>query len=679
MISHRSTRSTFASAAVLLLVSAVSGQEPTPTPSATVSGERFTVTSSVEVGARALDINGSREKFRSDLNFKSGFRVFDSSIFVEDSGEGYKVFDSALIISSGWGADPSGFLRVNMERSRIYRLDANVRRVSFFNDLNNHALSQHDADTRRSFADLDLIVFPERPDLRFRLGYSLNTIRGNGGYNTRAYSDEFPVSSFVSSTSNDFRSGVDGRLLGFNMTLTYGWRSFNDRTSYRLLAPDLGNNPTNNARLFTFDRRNPSYGDTHYGLLSVQRTVAKRFDFTARLLYSASDTDFSLFESITGRDNSNNQVDLDRIEINGQTKRPQARGDLGLTFLVTDKFRISNTFTFDRFNITGGNLYAQGFYRRSAAGAPLATVFTNTFSHRITSFRRAVNTVEADYQFSDRLGFNVGYRFTHRDIALEFFDRNFAQANPTVSSEEFNNTTHTALAGMKLKPMRNWAIFWDLEHGRADNVFTRLANSKFTNFRVRSRMSFQKVAFNLSAIVRNNETPSRDVEDPPRDFSADSRSQTYSAVLDWYPANEFNLSGGYTYQHLNSETAVIVPVSGQRLQGVSQFFVRDHYGFIEVTARPVKRLTIFGSYRFNDDRGQGDLTSAVPQNIITSYPMKFHSPEVRLSVRLNSHIDWNIGYQYFNYKERFQTLQDYRAHLPYTSLRIYFGKSAAER
>ena len=39
--------------------------------------------------------------------------------------------------------------------------------------------------------------------------------------------------------------------------------------------------------------------------------------------------------------------------------------------------------------------------------------------------------------------------------------------------------------------------------------------------------------------------------------------------------------------------------------------------------------------------------------------------------------DWNFGYQYYNYNE--STLvgprpQNYHAHLPYTSLRLYFGR-----
>jgi hypothetical protein len=116
-------------------------------------------------------------------------------------------------------------------------------------------------------------------------------------------------------------------------------------------------------------------------------------------------------------------------------------------------------------------------------------------------------------------------------------------------------------------------------------------------------------------------------------------------------------------------------------------------------------MTLFTSYRINQDNGQGNLlsnptggtaisggiippggTTAVVANLggtlITSYPMSFQSPEARLAIRLNRHLDWNVGYQYFNYNETgFLTTfpggpraQNYHAHQPYMSLRLYIGR-----
>ena len=113
--------------------------------------------------------------------------------------------------------------------------------------------------------------------------------------------------------------------------------------------------------------------------------------------------------------------------------------------------------------------------------------------------------------------------------------------------------------------------------------------------------------------------------------------------------------------------------------GFSQFFSRDHYGFIDVSANPIPRLTLYGSYRLSRDKGQGDRFSTVIQNIIGSYPMRFATPEFRAAIRLTKHIDWSIGYQYYGYDDIQTPTQNYKAHLPYTSLRIFWGRNAGAR
>jgi hypothetical protein len=52
------------------------------------------------------------------------------------------------------------------------------------------------------------------------------------------------------------------------------------------------------------------------------------------------------------------------------------------------------------------------------------------------------------------------------------------------------------------------------------------------------------------------------------------------------------------------------------------------------------------------------------------------SPEAKFVLRLHKNVDWIAGYQYFGYEVPFPntSTQFYHAHLPYTSLRIYFGR-----
>jgi len=201
----------------------LSAQSPTPKPeSAEVTLGGYKVTSATEFGFRWRDLTGSQNKFRSDLNYKSGFRSFDTDLLPEsDSGKG-KAFDSLLVTVSGWGGDPTGTTRVNMEKTGIYKADLNIRRVQYFNNLLNHALNEHNQNTTHSMGDLDITIFPQSNRLRLLFGASFNNTRGPGSWTTRAYSDEFRVDSYAKVRANDFlrRSFQEKLFLLLDISLT---------------------------------------------------------------------------------------------------------------------------------------------------------------------------------------------------------------------------------------------------------------------------------------------------------------------------------------------------------------------------------------------------------------------------------------------------------------------------
>lgn len=684
-----------------------------PTPSSTTTAGGFDITSTVELGVRGLDVNGDHEKYRSDLNYRAGFRVFDSSFLIENRGTGRKPFDSLLMQSSGWGSDPSGSFRLNVDRTGIYKFDSNIRRVKYFNNLKNHVItfsqpvprgSQHRANTDHHFGDFDLTLFPER-DLRFRLGYSFNNTDGPGTSTIRAFSDEFQVDSTIKSRSDDLRLGVEGTVWGFNLGLNYGRRMFEDRTRFFNNGFNPGNNPASTTAFLNFsDRQFRVDGTTDFAHFFLQRTFARRLDLTGRFIYSESRSEIGEEDLLTGRASATGNINyFNQIIVPGVAKRPQSRGDLGLTYRITDNFRVSNTFTFDQFNISGSNTLFEILRSTTAAGVPNADSITFSSSWRATSYRRFSNMLEADYQVNNRLAFNVGYRYTRREVTVGLFDVNLRTGAVQRSGEEdLENSTHSVIAGSKIKPTRNWSIFVDLERGESDNVFTRLANNDFFNFRARSVANIKQVSFNLSFITKDNDVPGTSAPltsaggFPATETIATTKLRIFSGSVDWTPRTDLSLSAGYTYHHQTSTTDIIVPVgtpiftSTRFLLGISEYYVRDKYFFFDIHARPIKRVSLFASYRINDDNGQGDRVITRPQDIITSYPFKNQMPEIKLAIRLSRHIDWNVGYQYYSYEETPQVspfanpmvifpAQNYTAHMPYTSVRIYFGKSAADR
>lgn len=712
----------------------------TSPPDEAATFRNYEITSSIEAGVRGLDVDGNINKYRSDLNYKNGFRIFDSSFTMENKDDKRGFFDSLMITGSGWNGDPQGFARVNIEKMGWYRFDTKIRQVNYFNNLNNHTRNARTADVRHDFGDFDLTLFPQSEKLRLRFGASYNRTNGPGSYTARPFSDEYKVNSKINTGTNDFRAGLDTKLLGINMSLTYGFRHFKDNTSYSA-TNNPGFNITNTALITTFERYYPISGDTHYGSFSAQRTFAKKLDVTARLIYSITDRNFNLYETITGRDTSNNIINLDRFQFSGDAKRPETIGDLGVTYAVTNKFRISNTFSFTNHNISGFSPVFEEIFSQTASGGVRVGYpsFPATTYYRDLSFQRYINTVEGDYQFNHRFGVNIGYRYTHRKInesGYNFQTRTTGSAtnpngtatinnpsflcpftapapatttNPSTICEEESNSTNTLIAGFKAKPTKNWVLYGDLEWGEADNAFTRLSNYNFTNLRVRSRWNFNRFSVNISGILKDNENPSEAtrLQGPlavTQEFISNVKSRIFSASVDWTPDPKLTFSSGYNYQHLTSETDIIVSrytapapsTTSGLVPGFSQYFVRDHYAFFDVSAQPVRWLSFYASYRIGNDLGQGDRVPAAPEFIISSYPYTLHSPEAKVAIRLSKNIDWNIGYQYFDYHEdmRYNLIyilppftrdfggqpavyppsQNYRAHLPYTSLRIYFGR-----
>ncbi|HET7287104.1 MAG TPA: hypothetical protein VFI71_06520, partial [Pyrinomonadaceae bacterium] len=113
-------------ALVMALSVTVVAQQPSPSPSPTKSdsadaptesGEKagdYTAIGSLEFGYRGLSVDGDHNKYQSDLNYKAGPRLFDSSFLLRSSDGKGDLFQTFLVNSTGWGADPQGNLRVSV-------------------------------------------------------------------------------------------------------------------------------------------------------------------------------------------------------------------------------------------------------------------------------------------------------------------------------------------------------------------------------------------------------------------------------------------------------------------------------------------------------------------------------------------------------------------------------------
>lgn len=658
-----------------------------------VKSGNYWITSSIEAGVRGLSVDGNGAKYRSDVNYRAGFSIFESNFLIR-ADEGKKkgtMFDSLAVNSTGWGADPYGYARINVEKDRWYRFDATFRRNAYDNFLRNLALGQHTARYEHKLGDFDLWLLPTNRRVRFNFGYSGDRESGPGTITYDFQRDEFQINSNFTTRADEVRVGVEGNLGGFNLGFLQGFRWYRNDSNY-FSGPNPGNNTTNASVLSTLQRTQPITGFANFTRLSATTTFAKKVDLTARYTYTRTHTRFFDIETSAGVNSSGNPFNPDLIDFPGNTTRPAHLFDLGVTWRVNKKLRIQDTFRFNRFRNEGDEVYSELVFTRRLNGTPVTPfpAATTVPISRILEYRRALNQVMFDYQFSQRFAVHAGYRITDRRIETQGVGQLLpAPVSATATSEELINTTnHSFFGGFRARPVKDWTIYFDAEKGQADNTFTRVDNIDQISFRGRTRWTPRRgLSLNLNFVTRNNHNPGVGVIDRtlfgPLDstpFSVDINSRIFGGSVDYAPTQRLNFSGGYTHMRITSDAEILyfAGLPGNRVvTGRSLYFLRDHFFYFNALAELHRRVTFFAGYRVNDDNGQGnrsqgDISTGL---FVRSLPFLFQTPEAKLIIRLSRRLDWNLGYQYYAYKEKppFNTGQDYRAHMPYTSLRLYFG------
>lgn len=701
----------------------------------------FTVTSSIEFGYRGQRVGGDVNKFKSDLNYKAGPRLFDTTFLMKskDGGKG-DLFDTFLVTTTGWGADPSGNMRISVEKPELYRFEGVYRRFKYYRYLNNIVnptwfFSQgtvfanpvtglHGYDVKTQMGDFDLTILPKNETIRFTLGYSPERYDGLSFSNYHAFGNEFWYPVNLRSRADDYRLGADGKLGPIDWTFLQGFRRFRDDTE---IDQATGLNPSSAssvAQLTSFNRREPTRGHVNFTRFSLHSLIADKLDITGRIIYSKATSNFLFADNFTGRNlnprisspvvfpptpptTTPNTANPSYVSVDGNVERPNTVGDIGITYLASNKFRLSNTFRVEDFTIDGigtaNNFFS--FTRPVTGGTRTDTRFFTGTEFTTVEYRKYQNIFEGDYQFTKNYSVHLGYRYGKRHEEQSLSGNNIASNGvPAVTPafEEETNHTHAVFGGFKARPTNYWTIYFDAERGTADNVFTRIGNYDYTNVRAKTRIApNRKVNLNFGLIVRNNSNPSEIAGVSLEDFGVDLKTRVFTSSIDWMPNSDITINTGYNFNWVNSDAVVeytfgVPPAANVRHLGRALYYQRLHHFYLDLTARLHHRMTLFTSYRINQDNGQGNRvgdpaavitpavgsTPAIGGTLITSYPMNFQSPEARLAIRINRHLDWNLGYQYFAYNETdfLRTFpgspraQNYHAHLPYTSLRIYFGR-----
>lgn len=656
--------------AVALALRAQQVVAPTNEPVGPARGDNtaeYNIVNSFETGYRFSLVGGNEGMYRSDVNYRNGLRLLGSNLTVNSRDGHGRFFDEIVLTTQGLGNDPYESAMLRIQKNGLYRYDMQWRLNEYYNPALTVAQGEHLFNTSRHLQDHDLTLLPQSK-FRFRFGYSRGSQSGPALNTTYVHEpvpgivgDEFPLFTNVRRLDTEYRIGGDIDIAGIKLTWLRRWEDFKEDTPYLLTGPSAGNNPNDLITLSSFQRSEPYHGATP-GWLANLHTDRKSWAANGRFTYASGRRNFVLEETAIGTD----RLGADRnrqIAVGGDARRPVTTGDLALSFFPAERLSIVNNTSVHSTRIDGNSIYEE-FNN--------ATLTLSSLFFQFLGMRAITNSTDANFRATKWLAFRAGYQYSDRLIrSIEAYN-GISYPHGTIGQ---TNLTHSGLFGIRLRPVQPLTINLDAEITRANRPFFPISERNY--HALSGRIQYRKKGLLLAASYRENYN-----NNSISVTAYSSRARTYTADASWAARSWMAIDASYSRLHLDTigGLAFFTPSSGTAPYNTeSLYFSNIHAGNLGVHFILRKRADLYAGYSITRDVGDGrsaaasGVTDPVSGALIPvqTFPLSFQSPLARVSIKLNNRLRWNVGWQYYRYREDFglfSLFENYRANTGYTSL-----------
>jgi hypothetical protein len=476
--------------------------------------------------------------------------------------------------------------------------------------------------------------------------------------------------------------------------------------------------------------------------VSFESESIKDISMSGRAAYSSGEQNsHDLNEIFTGSNVSTLQVGT-RATGPTHAKRVIANADWAATWSVTPKFRVVDSFTYDHFQIPGFwdlttvSLFAQGPLNPSTGGPTLGGLpgqftpaacpppftaatcpqhnansgpdLSNGAWTRYLAQNYKDNTIQAEYDFTSRIGARLGYRYGNRKVATQdslflasevFFPGGPAGAargdcaNPTMCTMLPNGSlvfsglamgadtshvldadinSHSMLAGVWVRPVNNLRLSFDNELFWADSAFVR------EDPRQQQRYRFE-VAYNPRGWISLSASANFLEHHNGMQFLNDqehNRGFNFGVALN--PHDRFTLDFGYSYSNIGENliecwaygsgvapgaipatlpagtitTPCPVPVALQgsditAFGGFAFYHTTTNFGYGDLMWKPIKRLTATVGYAgtFAD----GDTLFLNPHAPAGPLRYSYQKPYAGFAFDLGKGLVYKTSWAYYGY------------------------------
>lgn len=595
----------------------------------------------LEVGGSLVDIHGSEQKYRSDVNVREGAQVKSFSLNLRPSEGKRGFFDILTVRGHGFGGvEPFENLKLQARRNGRYDFQFNYSKDHYYFDVPGFALGLHSDDVLRRSYDLSLQVYLQR-NLKLRMGYTANQRSGNTLTSDDVFNDVYQLILFNRARTDDYRIGVEWQSRAVSLAFDQSFRSFRfDDHLTNTRAGQLGIDPVSPGILKSYREDLPTRGFIPSSQVTMKFRPSDRFELLGRYRYSRGSVDFTRSDVQSLRFGAGTALDQLISTQASANQRPQHLVDVNASWFLAPRWSVHNSFDDHRYEITSAALTST-IFRAPGSGAQLS--FSDSGSD-FTHYSRTSNDAYVEFEASRLISASAGYRYASRVVRLRSADDQ--------SEERTNTISRAVVASLSASGGSAFRGSLEFEHGWADNVLLRIEPLDFN--RVTGRGSYRpspNLSFSGSFGIRFEKRPISGSW-----HKLDNKE--YSLQASWTPKPDYLLEAGWGRLDILSATDLYFFLSSSQVDR-SQYVTNSDYGNLLFQIPIQQRVRLQLDYRLLKDSGG-------------SYPLIYHQGNTQLSFKLCSSTWFDVGWRYLAYNEDAYATRDYAGHIVSLGLRFKF-------